>query len=224
MGRDSQPQNRQQARRIRKEACRKSRARILIISEGSKTEPLYLQDIRAAYRLPSASIRVRYSQRGTSPKQVAEYAIQMFDEGDAHIGISPRSFDEVYVVFDRDDHQTYFEALEMVRNLRGKKRNDNKDSVLFTAIASVPCFELWILLHYEDISAPIHRMDVVLRLEKYISGYTKGARGIFSLTRGKLGDATRRAQELAAKNSPDAGIEPYTGMHELVVRLIDLNS
>ncbi|MFZ5560732.1 MAG: hypothetical protein ACOY41_04260 [Pseudomonadota bacterium] len=51
MGRDNQPRDRQLARKVRKAASRASYARILIVTEGSKTEPLYLEEIRVAYRL-----------------------------------------------------------------------------------------------------------------------------------------------------------------------------
>ena len=40
MGRDNQPKARQLARKVHKESRRASYARILIVTEGSKTEPL----------------------------------------------------------------------------------------------------------------------------------------------------------------------------------------
>ena len=40
-------------------------------------------------------------------------------------------------------------------SLNGKLRNDNQHPILFQAIASVPSFELWLLLHYESIQATI---------------------------------------------------------------------
>lgn len=42
MGRDNQPKERQLRRNAAKEDQRASYARILIVTEGSKTEPLYL--------------------------------------------------------------------------------------------------------------------------------------------------------------------------------------
>lgn len=43
MGRDNQPKDRQLRRKEAKAARRDSFARILIVTEGSKTEPLYLE-------------------------------------------------------------------------------------------------------------------------------------------------------------------------------------
>lgn len=89
MGRDNQPKVRQLARREQKEARRASYARILIVSEGSKTEPLYFEDIRAAYQLHSANVEVQPSQLGTAPIQVVKYARHLFEKGDLHKGVRP---------------------------------------------------------------------------------------------------------------------------------------
>jgi hypothetical protein len=74
MGRDFQPKERQLTRRDIKAERRAQYARILIVSEGSKTEPLYLEEIRFAYQLHSANVVVQPSQLGTAPVQVVQYA------------------------------------------------------------------------------------------------------------------------------------------------------
>jgi RloB-like protein len=94
---------------------------------------------------------------GTAPLQVVRYAKELFENGDLHKGIRPKSFDQVYVVFDRDGHHTYFNALKVAESLDGKLRNDDRQPVRFRAVASIPNFELWLLLHYEDIHHPLHR-------------------------------------------------------------------
>ena len=142
MGRDNQPKDRQLARKVHKDARRASYARILIVTEGSKTEPLYLEEIRAVHQLHSANVAVQPSRLGTAPLQVVKYARQLFEKGDLHLGIRPKSVDQVYAVFDRDDHTSYFDALNLAKSLDGKLRNDNKEPVCFKAMVSVPSFEL----------------------------------------------------------------------------------
>lgn len=223
MGRDNQPKDRQLRRLDRqKQAQRTGCDRILIVSEGSKTEPLYFEEIRIGLRLPAASIAVVPGALGTEPIQVVQYAKGLFENGDKHKGVEPRAFEQVYAVFDRDDHRTYFDALKLAESLDGNLRNDNKQSVIFKAIASVPSFELWLLLHYEDIQAPIHRDEVMQRLKQHIPGYEKGEGGAFDTTRGQLGAATQRAQTLAEKFTAYSDPEPYTAIHELVTLLTAL--
>jgi hypothetical protein len=224
MGRDNQPKDRQLRRKVAKEARRASYARILIVTEGSKTEPLYLEDIRAAYQLHSANVEVQPGQLGTAPIQVVRYAQQLFEEGDLHKGIPPKSFDQVYAVFDRDDHDSYFNALSLAQSLNGKLRNDDRHSVSFKAIASIPSFELWLLLHYEDIQHPIHRDEVMQRLKQHIPGYEKGAGGAFTTTRDRLEVATQRAQDLMVKSNAYNAHEPFTAFHELVALLTTLRA
>ena len=79
MGRDNQPKDRQLSRKATKEALRASYARILIVTEGRKTEPLYLEEIRAVHQLHSANVEVQPSQLGTAPIQVVRYAQQLFE-------------------------------------------------------------------------------------------------------------------------------------------------
>jgi len=132
MARDNSPAERQKKQLERKLGQRASYDRILIVSEGSKTEPNYFKDIRAAYRLQTANIEVQPSGFGTGPIQVVQYARSLFDSGDRHKQIQPRAFEQIYAVFDRDDHQKYFEALKLAEELDGKLRNDNRQTVAFT--------------------------------------------------------------------------------------------
>ena len=224
MGRDNQPKARQLRRKVAKEERRPSYARILIVTEGSKTEPLYLEEISATHRLNSAYVEVQPGQLGTSPIQVVQYARQLFEEGDFHKGIRPKSFDQLYAVFDRDDHDSYRDALDVAQSLDGKLRNDDRQLVSFKAIASIPSFELWLLLHYEEIQAPIHRDEVMVRLKQYIPGYDKGAGRVFAATRDRLETATQRAQALATKFNAYTDPEPFTALHELVLLLTTLRA
>lgn len=222
MGRDNQPRARQLARREQKEARRAGYARILIVSEGSKTEPLYFEDIRSAYQLHSANVEVQPSQLGTAPIQVVKYARQLFEVGDLHKGIRPKNFDQVYAVFDRDEHGSYFDAINLAASLDGKLKNDAKQAVSFKAIASVPSFELWLLLHYDDIQHPVHRDEVLRRLKQHIHGYEKGAGGVFCLTHERIGIATQRAELLSDKFTAYDDPEPYTAIVDLVKLLTTL--
>ncbi len=223
MGRDNSPKERQSQQLERKKQGRRARCdRILIVSEGSKTEPLYFEEIRVDLRLPAANIAVSPSDLGTEPIQVVKYAKMLFEHGDMNKGIEPRAFEQVYAVFDRDDHRTYFDALRLAESLNGKLRNDDRKPAIFKAIVSVPNFELWLLLHYEDIQAPIHRDEVMSRLKLHIPDYEKGAGRAFATTRASLVIATQRADVLASRFNADTVPEPYTAIADLVKLLTTL--
>jgi len=224
MGKDGQPKHRQAARELlRRKAQRQPAERLLIVCEGAKTEPLYLGDIRQQLRLPSANVQVQPAAYGTEPLRIVEYAERLFTEGQRALGIHARSFDRVVVVFDRDEHRTYHAALQRVAALNGRLENDERVKVPFEAAVSVPCFELWLLLHFEDVFAPLHREDAVVRLRGYLAGYAKGQGSRWAVTRERLDVATARAEALlAAGHTAEDGTQPYTNMHELVHRLLHL--
>ena len=215
MGQDGQPKHRQAARELlRRKAQRQPAERLLIVCEGSKTEPLYLGEIRQQLRLPSANVQVQPAAYGTEPLRIVEYAERLFTEGQRALGIHARSFDRVVVVFDRDEHHTYHAALQRVAALNGRLENDERVKVPFEAVVSVPCFELWLLLHFEDVSAPLHRDDAVARLRGHVGGYAKGQGSHWAVTHDHLEAATARANALvAAGHTAEDGAQPYTNMH-----------
>jgi hypothetical protein len=222
MARDNSPKERQRKQLERKQGRRASYDRILIVSEGSKTEPNYFREIRTIYRLHTANVKVLPGELGTAPIQVVQYAKKLFENGDHQKQIQPRAFEQVYAVFDRDDHESYFNALRLAESLDGKLKNDAKQSIRFQAIASIPSFELWLLLHYEEIQASIQRDDVIRRLKQHIPAYEKGADQVFATTKGFLDTANGRAQALAARFTAHSAPEPYTAIGDLVALLTKL--
>lgn len=222
MARDNSPKERQKKQLERKQGRRASYDRILIVSEGSKTEPNYFREIRAAYRLHTANVQVFSSKGGTEPIQVVQYAEKLFKKGEPSKNIQRQAFEKIYVVFDRDDHHSYHEALNLAASLDGKLRNDIKQPVTFQAIASVPSFELWLLLHFEDIQAPLHRDEVMRRLKLRIPGYNKDARNVYALLEEHLPVAKQRAKRLAKRFTAHTEPEPFTAIHELVELLTTL--
>jgi hypothetical protein len=170
VGKDNQPKHRQEQRDLRRRAAvRQAFERLLIVCEGEKTEPQYLNEIRQDLRLATAHVQVQPGHFGTAPLQVAQYAEHLFLHGSRAHGIEARAFDRVLVVFDRDEHRTYHQALDKVAALDGRLTNDEKQRIPVQAVVSVPCFELWLLLHFEDVQAPIHRDEVYRRLGSYRS-------------------------------------------------------
>lgn len=223
MGKDDQPKHRQAARALkRRAAVRQPYERLLIVCEGEKTEPQYLCEIQHACRLATAHVLVLHSPFGTEPQRVLDYALAVFKDGDRARGVHPKSFDRIVAVFDRDEHKSYHAALAQAAVQSGKLKNDDGVAVPVDAVASVPCFELWLLLHFEDVLAPLHRHEAMERLKIHLPGYEKGGGGHWQALQARLGDATTRAQRLAEGNTAFDGTQPYTAMHELVSRLVHL--
>lgn len=192
--------------------------RVLIVCEGEKTEPNYLNELISQWRLSSANIRVT-GDGGSDPGSVVEYAIKLFEA-------SP-DYDRVYCVIDRDSHATYAKAVERVKQKtlvrrEGKRKLGNAH---FEAIVSVPCFEYWIFLHFEYSTAPMARFaDVLPKLRRIseLSNYDKGIHGLFALTEPKLETAIANANR-ANRAADEANTDnPTTQIPGLICYLRDL--
>jgi hypothetical protein len=189
--------------------------RVLIVCEGEKTECNYFEEIRQNARISSAHVVVLPTDLGTDPRKVVESAQDVFNQKD-------KAFERVYAVFDRDDHPHYETAIQMAAAKNKKIKNDEKRLVEFETIVSVPCFELWLLLHFEDARSWIHRNVVLRKLRTHIDGYEKGMPNLFALTKSLLSVATGRATSLKLNHQRIPGEELYTDVHELVEYLISL--
>ncbi|QLF72072.1 RloB domain-containing protein (plasmid) [Peteryoungia desertarenae] len=208
---------RSESRLTRRKGRKRPYDRMLIVCEGAKTEVNYFEAIRRDRRLPNTDIAVVPSNYGTSPLQIVEYAIDRFNQ--------TKGFERIYVVFDRDDHLTYHNALAKAQATDKALKNDAGSKVAFKAIPSVPNFELWLLLHFRDVMAPIHRNEVYAELRKPVSypAYVKNSRTVFQDTKDLIPVATARAEAIRALFTPHSGTDPYTDVDLLTGELLKID-
>lgn len=199
----------------RRKPVRASYDKVLIVCEGSKAEPLYFQELVDHYEIHSANVRIS-GDCGSDPVSVVKHGIQLY-QAEKQSASGP--FDRVYCVFDRDAHANYRQANEIVGGVKPKG--------VFFATPSVPCFEYWLLLHFDYTTAPFSAVggtsSCAAALEKLNSDwpeYAKGRAGTFlhtlNLRNDELGYAKAnagRALRAAGENHTD---NPSTHVHELV--------
>jgi RloB-like protein len=175
---------------------------VLIVCEGGKSEPYYLNRLRDVYRLSSANIKITPAD-GTDPMTVVAYA-----EGLA----AQDRYDRVCCVFDRDRHDNYDAALAKTAHCG------------FHAITSWPCFEFWILLHFRYSSAPLNSEQALAAVVKEYPKYAKGHKTVFDDLNDRLPSALKHGERLHTENIKNGSRNPATKMHELVQYLMKLKS
>ena len=130
--------------------------RFILICEGGKTEPHYFDALKAHFGWRIALI---YERGAGDPMMVAEKAVKRAREE----GLYQKSVkgakvqakaDQVWAVFDRDTHERFEEAIR--RCEEGGARVGR----------SVPCFELWLLLHLDDFDRQDDHNQVQAQLQK----------------------------------------------------------
>jgi hypothetical protein len=138
---------------------------------------------------------------------------QLFKQAD-------RAYDRVFCVFDRDGHVNYQQALDQVaKSPLGKKGK-------LVAITSVPCFEFWVLLHFEYTAAPFAAAGgksacdkVIEKVRAHFPEYQKAMREVYDNLLTRADTAITRAKTLAQHNHETETSNPATKVHELVTYL-----
>lgn len=198
-------QRRKRIRRpARRAAMRPPRRRLLVVCEGRRTEPDYIRGFERHVRNATVEIEIP-GERG-DPKKVVEIAKERTSEARAAARRSRDAFldfDEVWCVFDRDDHPRFHDACTMAR--------DNG----FELAISNPCVELWLLLHFRESPGMRHRDELHRMLREFLPDYDK--RLDFDEVAGHVADATTRARRLDqdAEQMGEPGRNPTTGFYLL---------
>jgi hypothetical protein len=195
----------------RRKSFLEPRTRVLICSEGEVTEPSYLNGLKAELRIRLVHIEV--VPAGSNPKTLVDYAVERKREAERQARKQKDDnlkYDEVWCVFDVDVHEYLPEAKQ--------KAEANKINVAI----SNPCFELWLLLHFEDQRAHIERRDVQSLCRDHMPGYVKEVP--FERVFPFYGEAVQRAEALEhwQETRGCAGENPSTGVHRLTERIMAL--
>ena len=136
-------------------------------------------------------------------------------------------WDEIYCVLDHDGRDAAVGKLEAELTAMNRKRTSTKVQM----ILSDPCFELWLLLHFEFTDRPYTSVrggrsacaDVIEQLQKHIPGYRKNTTHYLKAVKDRVGDALSNADKLnrlSMETWPRRS--PYTNVAELVARLLEL--
>jgi hypothetical protein len=181
---------------------------LLVVCEGRVTEPQYLRGFARAQG--ANTVRLVVQAPGGDPRALVECAIQLRDEAAARAARERDenlAYDEVWCVFDVDDHARLQAARELAER-----------TGIGLAVSN-PCFELWLILHFREHGAHLTSRRAAELLGKHIPGYHKHVR-YEELSVG-YADAVERATSLERRHlkaGTDGG-NPSTAVHRLTERI-----
>jgi hypothetical protein len=140
----------------RRLASREPKRRFTVFTEGRNTEPAYFKALTAA--CGNALIELMIIRGAGVPYTIAERAAARTHELGLPGGVRRRrdsyeENDEVWAVFDRDEHPRIDDAVALCERSRIGVARSN------------PCFELWLILHVADYDKPdgSHAVQALLR-------------------------------------------------------------
>jgi len=187
------------------------RPRLLVCCEGKVTEPSYFNGLKRQGH--NNLLHVEVKPGGLAPKTLVDYAVDLRDEAERAAFQQKDDnlkFDEVWCVFDVDTHEHIPDA-------------KHKAAANHVSLAiSNPCFELWLLLHFQDQRAHIERHHVQSACRGHMPGYDKEVP--FETVFPHHQEAVARAEALETWQEQQGrpGGNPSTGVHRLTTRIMQL--
>lgn len=177
-----------------------------MFTEGERTESGYLHHWRRAHR---ETVLVTVDEFHGPPMSLVNRAADAKRTAlreEAHG--RGRAYDEVWCVFDRDEHPDIPQALD--------KASANGIGI----VLSDPCIEIWFVLHFAEQTAHIDRMEAQA-LSRSLLGCDKAlsVTALDALASGYQ-DAKRRAIDLDRKHDRD-GSPPHSNPSSNMWQLVD---
>ncbi|MFK5648048.1 RloB family protein [Ornithinimicrobium sp. LYQ121] len=185
----------------RRRRPRQERQRLLVVTEGEVTEPQYVQGLLQHFRRSGVTVRSALTKGvGRDPVRVLQHAERVARE-------DPEGFDSVWLLVDVDDHAHLDECL------RGAAREG------YMTVVSNPCFEIWLLWHFQDLDSQQSRTWLRHRLQ-FHGQDGKALKANFPYR--DYASATDRASDARRRVAPgQKGGDPSTAMPHLVRSICD---
>ncbi len=214
---DRQSRKRTEAALARGKPSRRPRECILIICEGEETEPNYFNSLWRHIRLRTVEVKV--VGQGAEILGVVAAALQLRDEreDDARESVQTAPFDEVWCVVDTESRN---------HNPSWERGVDKATSNGLRLAWSNPCFEYWILLHFDRVGRNFYGYEGIKpHLRRHIPTYEK-ASDYFEVLAPRIPRAIENSKGVHRaqwQDTPRAiDCNPATTAHELVERLIEV--
>lgn len=186
-----------------------------IVCEGIKTEPTYVKEmvneINNKFHNYSFQDRIIVEGTGKNTRGLLEYARNSVEENMPEAEV-------VWLVYDKDDFpKDNFDNTQFSAETKTDKRK-------FKVAWSNECFELWLLLHFQEMGSDTGRKHCRELLSKHLGKkYKKNLEGMHEILKDRIDIAIKRAKKLYKenehiKNNPSK-MCPCTRVFELVEEL-----
>lgn len=198
-------------RKLQKKSVEIDGDKILIVTEGQKTEPQYFKFLISKYNI-NKNVKILKRSSASDPSSVLSAAKEAQEQENNENDIG---YDIIYCVFDRDQHTNF----EQVKNVI--EETDN-----FKAIISIPCIEYWFLLHFDKSSKSFLKTgkkspcdNCISELKKHVGDYKKNNTEIFDKLKDKTETAIKNAELIITDAESHGNYNPSTQVHILVKKL-----
>lgn len=188
----------------RKVAAGPKRRDILVFAEGAVTEEIYLIFWKRRFK---RRVNIEIHELHGTPLSLVKKAVEVKTENERAARRKGKAHDEVWCVFDVDEHPYLRETMQLAA------AHDIKLAI------SNPCIELWFLLHFVDQTAFIERHKAQREATAALGCKKNLTDKALDLLEENFETAKARARALDAKHLGDATPapgNPSSGVWKLV--------
>ncbi len=179
---------------------------IAICCEGkNQTERLYFNNFK------TRDVIIKFSKGNeTDPKGMLDKLINFLNSE----GIDTNNGDKAFLILDGDVDSS--KQIQLNSTIEKAKANN------IEVILSIPCFELWYLLHFIYTSKPYtSNQQLIKDLKKHLPDYSKNS-DVFAQIKGYTDVAITNSKKLEQFHVDNGQVlnnincNPYTGVHKVV--------
>ncbi|MCM1985533.1 RloB family protein [Methanococcoides seepicolus] len=193
---------------VRREGTR-SITQMWIFCEGEKTEIHYFEHMRSDLRINKLKIKVKSSD-DQDALSVIKYALDVLKHSRDYV-----PGDLIFCVFDRDENSS--------KELSQAKKLASAEDIQI--IFSNPCFEFWILSHFERYERPLDNKLLKRKLVQFLGQYQKNDSQIYEKTKDRIDIAMKYSEEVVSLHE-SSGVDiisrdsnPSTLVHQLIEKI-----
>ena len=175
---------------------------LLVVCEGT-TEQEYIDEL--ARHIGNPSVQIRFCRDRGTPDTIIALAQK---EVRNQVANRNPDYDEIWCVFDRDDHDHFNGPIQTASD-RGYK-----------LAVSNPCIELWLLIHHRAAPGQLHRDHVKRMLKQFDANYDKHISfGLYQDGIRNAVETSHRLDVMAVEDGEQPFGNPSTSFYKLVVSL-----
>jgi len=187
----------------------------LIFTEGTDTEPKYFEAIKN-------KINSKFKDKISLVIEGAgDNTVSLFNKAKEKAENDPNGFKHVWIVYDTDEFPP-----ERINSTAQLCKKNTTNEIMYHAIWSNQCIELWFLLHFGFYHSDIHRSEYWPKLTEHLCGlgygkYSKERDDMYDILEPYMETAINNAEKLATinKGKTPADSAPGTEVYQIIKKL-----
>ena len=184
--------------------------RHLVYAEGTKTEPLYVEDLKVfvseELKVAKEDIEIIPVKMSKSQHTVdlVEYAIKDVEKRKKKQEV----ITNVWVFYDKDEYKDFDKAYRLIR-----EQDELDGNIDWKACWSNECFEVWVYHYFENLESQLTRDQYIKKINIFLKNhrckevYAKNRKDLHHFL-SQYGGDIRKATQLMKNKDVDSDIKP----------------